>query len=47
MGIFIMSKTDKMITITHEQNEWINERDINFSLFVREQLDELMEEEKD
>ena len=42
-----MSKTDKMVTITHEQKEWIDQRDINFSLFVREQLDKLMEEEKD
>ena len=42
-----MSKTPKMITITHEQKEWIDEKDINFSLFVREQIDKLMEEEKD
>ena len=45
--MFIMSKTNKMITINHEQKEWIDEKDINFSLFVREQIDKLMEEEKD
>jgi coenzyme F420-reducing hydrogenase beta subunit len=34
----------KTITIREDQDEWIEDQHINLSSFVREQLDELIEE---
>ena len=34
----------KTITIREDQDEWIEDQHLNLSSFVREQLDELIEE---
>ena len=34
----------KTITIREDQEEWIQENHLNLSSFIREQLDELIEE---
>ena len=34
----------KTITIREDQDEWIEDRHLNLSSFIREQLDELIEE---
>jgi len=34
----------KTITIREDQDEWIEENHLNLSSFIREQLDELIEE---
>ena len=34
----------KTITIREDQNEWIEDHHLNLSSFIREQLDELIEE---
>ena len=36
----------KTITIREDQDEWIEDQHLNLSSFVREQLDELIEERK-
>lgn len=36
---------EKHITITEEQEEWIQDHYLNLSRFVQDKLDELMEDE--
>ena len=36
----------KTITIREDQDEWIEEQHLNLSSFIRDQLDQLIEERK-
>jgi len=38
-------KVDKHITITKKQDEWLEEQPLNLSKFVRQKLNEEMEDE--
>ncbi len=43
-GIPCITVKRKTITIRENQDEWIEDQHLNLSSFVREQLDELIEE---
>lgn len=47
MNMSTMQLTQKNINIRIDQAEYLDEADINFSGWVRGELDELMEEELD